>query len=800
MSHHILIDQNEIELNDTTPDIIEMFGLHENIQMIGNSSNITSNEHYSNNIFSNINAPDYDETVVISDDDSDSSNYDDSTSDNDIDSLSDNDHPESHISMKLTHTSFQDQTKQHKSEYKTKKASLDSIIIDTAYIPIIRNAVSRAHKLMIYTYQFISTWVLRKYHNNKVIPQITPEMVRMIFRVLTGGNRGPKPKGTNLSYYEEFEVFSFVAFANLNSGQQVDGTHLSHITQYLATEVVTGIENNVKQRFFNHLYRCVNSCFRKEHYAIIDKLPRKEQPSKRKQLRAELNAVKRDLRNNTKLCDEKYYAWLDKHRMNMLPPLPIGRESYEADMKADPQRYIKNMIYICLLIEEHEGKLFHFMPLRTSIVPSYMPIDTAILVDLFIHTNPAKYLDNIGKHKEVLWDRFFRMDNKAFRRNGYTFDHRISTDGRGVSLQFLVDSSVETVAIQKQNRNKCCQEAKTIYADMSQTAKEELKASKEAKRKDQKAKDYQAYKNAHKNEPQKKRSEYQYLDSLSQEQLEYLKNHLDKLVWIDPGKKELLYMTNLEGKTFRYTNAHHLHATKRLLYQKKQQRYKNEHGISALENLLSAFNSKTCNLERFEEYVYIKNQINDILLPQYEAKIFRQHRWYGYINRERAYAKLLDRLEKAYGKESIMLYGDWSIGQQMRNFISTPNSTLRGKVRKRFATLEFDEFRTSCLSSRTHERCENLEVLDKTGKSRELHSVLTYQMENKRKGCINRNRNAVENMRYITIYQLLYGERPIEFRRENKSDKSTQPGRSTCLSCQVGKLLADEKGSLLQPK
>jgi hypothetical protein len=52
------------------------------------------------------------------------------------------------------------------------------------------------------------------------------------------------------------------------------------------------------------------------------------------------------------------------------------------------------------------------------------------------------------------------------------------------------------------------------------------------------------------------------------------------------------------------------------------------------------------------------------------------------------------------------------------------------------------------------------------GVIREIHSVLTYQTENKRKGCINRDRNAVYNIRKLTKHFLETGLRLEKFKRE----------------------------------
>jgi len=65
----------------------------------------------------------------------------------------------------------------------------------------------------------------------------------------------------------------------------------------------------------------------------------------------------------------------------------------------------------------------------------------------------------------------------------------------------------------------------------------------------------------------------------------------------------------------------------------------------------------------------------------------------------------------------------------------------------RTTLINIDEFRTSCLSYKTKELCKNLYLPDKKGEDRKIHSTLTYQTENNRKGCINRDKNGCKNIR-----------------------------------------------------
>jgi hypothetical protein len=82
--------------------------------------------------------------------------------------------------------------------------------------------------------------------------------------------------------------------------------------------------------------------------------------------------------------------------------------------------------------------------------------------------------------------------------------------------------------------------------------------------------------------------------------------------------------------------------------------------------------------------------------------------------------------------------GDWSIGKQMANFISTSNIRIKRKLSERFKVFSIDEFRTSSLNYKTHAKVDNLWLpgtYNKYHKYHKKHSILTFKMENNRLGC-----------------------------------------------------------------
>jgi hypothetical protein len=75
------------------------------------------------------------------------------------------------------------------------------------------------------------------------------------------------------------------------------------------------------------------------------------------------------------------------------------------------------------------------------------------------------------------------------------------------------------------------------------------------------------------------------------------------------------------------------------------------------------------------------------------------------------------------------------------------------------------------LNYKTEEKNENIYLPDKKGKMRKVHAVLTYQMQNNRLGCINRDKNSVYNMKKLTLYYLENKSRPEKYKRGLELEK-----------------------------
>ena len=731
-----------------------------------------------------------------------------------------------------------------KPNYKCIKVNLNDILAEDKNLSkhvydIINTNVIRVSKITSKTYLLLRKWVLNHYHlkdnfNEIEIPFINQDVIRMCTLSFLKQGRGPNPKIENQVLLDEFR--------GLHDFKEIDGEHIKKPLEYYYTTMLTSIENNIKNNFINYINRFVNSYFKKMNETELNNKKFKDK------LMSELKVVKDDILNNTLFCDPKYHEWLTIHRFKIVPENPDV--SYYYEIKSNPQKYLKHMIYMNIELEKINAKLYQFFPLQSSCIPIHIQIDSNVLIDFlvdsFIYNDTvikAKDMRNdIKKYQEELWKKYFNIKHTL---KGYNFNYTIITDGYSVSIRFiennfnilndikksyLAKGRKETTGVSAEEQTKNANKKKDDKMKVEEEKKEERKKddSNEKEHKN-KVKTLNKYKKSleknkieiskisSKNNKKKikieddikelekniltleeelkmfnikevvfkeKNVEFPYIDEVNKKDLK------GRHIFIDPGKRSLLTMMNDKGKFLSYTNKKWLYQTSRLKYQKRLENYKKDHDnnetdenkrIIKNEELLSDLNSKTCDYNKFKDYIKTKLKVNRKVHSFYEDSKFRRYKWYGFINRKRALDKMLNLIEETYDKyrdKNIkIIIGDWSIGKSMRNFISTPNISIKRKLKERFKHVyNIDEFRTSCLSYKTGKKCEHLHLnlpdkKDPIKKTlQKMHAILTYKMENNRLACINRDKNGCKNIQKIFNFFIKTGERPYNYRRDVKID------------------------------
>ena len=280
-----------------------------------------------------------------------------------------------------------------------------------------------------------------------------------------------------------------------------------------------------------------------------------------------------------------------------------------------------------------------------------------------------------------------------------------------------------------------------------------------------------------------------YLTDFKEEELEKLKQECDKrsFIVIDPGKRDLFTAMKVDKKEpkqkpkiVRYSFRQYLRETKRLKYQRVIRNHKKEKRQEE-EEKLSDLNGITVDSIKFQKYIKEKTKINKKLLPLYADLKFRRYRWYGYLERRRAEDKMIHRVKKAFGKDVIVFYGDWSARHQSKFFAPTPNKRIKRKFVDSFKDVyNLDEYNTSKLHWKTEEEGDNLELPDKNGRLRKKHAIKTYTMKIKkndgriyrRLGCINRDRNACLNMSKLVSHYLETREWLPKYKKPSNNNQS----------------------------
>ena len=599
----------------------------------------------------------------------------------------------------------------------------------------IQDAVYRTNYITTKTSLLLRLWCLDKYNNDIEIPLITETIIKMCMKsIVIPCGSGRKPNEENVLLLNEFkELHNF----NLENGK-----YLSAILDYYAITILTSIETNIKMHFFDYVNRFINSYFK---VLYKDEITNKEF---KKQLFKDLYVVKNDIINGSLNADKKFHNWIKEYRYKIVPE--DFEVSYYYDVKCTPQKYLKYMIFMNIELEKIEGKMYQFFPIQSSIIPNHIQIDTKSIIDLLVDKGKKDYFDNIELNKEFLWDKFFNITQKI---KDYKFDNTIITDGYATSLRFIHKDYIEGEKIKNEKKKKGRKDAR----EMTEKDKEKKKIAKK-KLQDEK-KELNKLKQKEKPKKIEKIHEFPYIDDVDKEELKG--NH----IFIDPGKRSLFTMMNDDGRFYSYTNKQRVNETKRLKYQNILKKYKDELNITSKENELSSYNSKSCNIIKYNEFITKKISTNEVLYKLYQNNKFRQYKWYAFINKKRTEDNMLNKIEKTYTKDSIIIIGDWSIGKQMKNFISTPNLSLKRKLQERFNVYDIDEYRTSCLNYKTEELCNNLYLPDKKNKERKMHSILTYKMENKRNGCINRDKNGCKNIQKVFNYYIENNKRPERYKR-----------------------------------
>jgi len=512
----------------------------------------------------------------------------------------------------------------------------------------INDAVKRTNQIMIKTYLLLRYWVLLKYQQTDSVPLITEDLIFAVIKSIC------LPKGEFGQIRKDETKFLIAEFHQINPFTMEDDSYLSGIFNYQTKTILTNIENNIKEHFPDYLRKYVNITM--EHLypeRLVDQ-------ASKKQFYAEIKKIKNDLLLNRNpqqwTCDPRYHPWLHEQRIKILPKIDES-DSYYYDVCVEPQKYLKYMIVMNLMIDQWKGSLFQFFPLQTDIVPKHIPIDTKSLIELFVKQGNSVMVANIESCQRDLWETYFKITQHS---DTYPFGYAIMTDGYCASLRFVNHQIMDkNRAKHKQMADARARARKRTHAVIEPTEKpsEQLPIDPPKKKQIPKI---------------KPSPEFLYIDEVPKSQL--VGDHF----FFDPGKDRLLsgIGDGESEKYFSYSNDQRLRDTKRLKYQRITQNHRARQGILPIEEELSGYNSKTCDPLLFWIYMRRKIEINTQISDLYADSKYRQYKWYGYLNRMRCDDTLINHLKSR-------LTAGGSVGSPCDPMINVMNKKHQQKRKKK---------------------------------------------------------------------------------------------------------------------
>ena len=595
------------------------------------------------------------------------------------------------------------------------KTSLKSILKDYGNnFPILNNLVLECNEIVIRTYQFIRLFILHKYYKNETIPKLDKDTILYFIRACGIRNKcGKKP--TNKEFAKELNDFYNTEYQPCINKQKFNLKKKSYLTPYLAQQIQTSFNNNLKEHFITRIRRFMN--IMKPNNTSLDK----------KMFNKIKNFILLDKMDN---IPEDYKQWSQNIKDNYLPKQ--YEKCYGYDVKVKPEKYLFYTIKMNEDIEKLNNsiknnkdlteedkrckikKLFQPIPLRNTIVPNYITIDTNVILSLFKQKGESKMSKKTKKYKNHIWNKIFKTNKRVMKMNGYEYK-TILTDGIGVSICF---QKIKKNKIGKNNENH------------------EL-----------------------------------YINELCDNDLEKCKSK--KIVTIDPGKSNMVFMMDKNKNKLRYTCCQRRRESLRKRCNKIILREKQKNNIIEEETKLSYLNCKSVDYIQFKEYIIEKTKLNDKVRQFYENELYRKLKWRTWIYQRKSEDKFLNRIENTYGnkKDLLLCYGNWSNNKQMKYIMPTKGVGLRRTIEKKFNVVLVDEFRTSKLCSKCN--CE-LESYNN------LHRVLACRgckssgSESKNTTFMNRDMNACMNMLHISNSWIQSKMRPKNFCRTSDPDFSLE--------------------------
>jgi len=630
------------------------------------------------------------------------------------------------------------------SDYKVIKLKLNQVLkYNDPIQDKIVDAVQRTNTIVRSAMYMFKDYTLQD--PEKIIPTIDANLLDMMLQsVCVTPTRGRKST-TNASLKNKLKDYYRNQFATLHGhGDQVQPNykHLNTVLDYEALSWLTSLENNIKQRYVTYVEAFVNHNFKGELESIVSnsndnaEMKTFKKNAFHRKLRKFKNALL-DIAGEKHNLTEDEMQWVKDMKKLVLP----DKKSFEMnsipyDLECNPIDYMLPMLHMMELIEHEEmqnqqpesekdtkdeTRLKNVFPLRTSLIPKHIRIDTTTLC----HLTQFKPCPLLNQTQHSVWEEYFRTHKYCFRYKGYRFNNSIMTDGISCCILFIKDD---------------------LYGKRYKPGKKS------------------------------KRSKEPYLDELDPETLSSFRTR--KVVGLDPNMGNLMYCSDENDNTLRYTHAQRKFDMKTKKYNLYRTRLKKIHVIEEKtveewEKVLSNFNHKTLVPQSYRDYLKIRFMIDKKLSGFYDNTLYRLLSLQTYRNGKHSESHFMKRFEDKFGRpdEVIIGFGDWEQKQHRKYKEPVKGKGNRLMLRKYgYETYLVDEYKTSkqcngCKDANATTATFLKKTYVKKGKthSQFIHGLLKCKTCNR---VWNRDVNSSRNQRDITRH-IINGETRPSFLQRN---------------------------------
>ena len=638
---------------------------------------------------------------------------------------------------------------------KCNKESLKNIIRNDVYIndqsinEKLTDAIFRTNKIVIHTYQFIKLYVLYLYDNKKDFPVLDKHFIDTTMKVVSirkNKSGSTQTKETQKLTKELKKFYDKHYKETVEDSDIVYDDKLSYILAYEQIDMITNMKVNIQEHYTDHIKKFINITFdTRNKMKQIDnnkKLSDIDKKNRKALLYNEIQQIYNDMLNvtdNKLISRNKYHKWIKLHKKSLLPNKKLfDKNSVHYDLCSNTFDYLKCMIYLNkemnkLSTDENEIKLFNILPLRNKIKGSYVTLDTCGIISLFCDKNKGKELKEFKSNQTDVWNRYFKVNKRVFKKKHYLFNFMIKTDGIGTSILFI--------------REK---DGKPIKKSIGLLNKLDKLRNK---------------------------------DDRYIEDVENINDLLSNktIVTADPNLSDIVYCIDNNNNHFRYTQNQRRLETRNKKYNKITDKLSkltkvNDKNVKELETILSDYNSKTCDFNEFKKFIKCKNNINRLLFHVYSKEIYRKLKWNRFINTQKSESKFVNNFQKKFNDpdNTVVAIGDYDKGNNhMKGKEPIINKRIRELLRrKKYDVYKINEYHTSKLCCKCHEETGTFHKRENRNPKYKGKLIYVWGLlcckNMKCKTIFNRDVNSCLNMQYLIKKLKETGKRCPLYTRDTK--------------------------------